>query len=180
MDGSGLGIVLANHNSGGTWKRGNRSLRLCVGLIEPPLINLAHFGVPGYLKVSPSMRSAPQRRKCLIDEGGKSLPEGLVAARQQSRREHVGTIRTMLAHVPVKTLFDKGYRYRRRSAETVAQSAVRQVASSTPLFLRAAARRSAACLRHAVKNGDLTFEIDVRRFLGRRSCSHKGLCGEWM
>ena len=114
MDGSGLGIVLANHNSGGTWKRGNRSLRLCVGLIEPPLINLAHFGVPGYLKVSPSMRSAPQRRKCLIDEGGKSLPEGLVAARQQSRREHVGTIRTMLAHVPAWAPFDKGYRYRRQ------------------------------------------------------------------
>ncbi len=35
-------------------------------------------------------------------EGGKSLPEGLVAARQQSRREHVETIRTMLAHVPCK------------------------------------------------------------------------------
>ncbi len=58
------------------------------------------FGPPGFLKVSLFMRSAPQQRMCPIVEVGKSLPEGLVAARQQSRREHVGTIRTMLAHVP--------------------------------------------------------------------------------
>ena len=44
----------------------------------------------------------------------KSLPGGLVAARQRSRRENVETIRTMLSHVPADALFDKGHRYRRR------------------------------------------------------------------
>jgi len=71
------------------------------------------FSPPGYLKVSFLLRSTPRRRKCLIVEVGKNLPEGLVTARQQNRREHVETIRTMLTHVPASALFDKGHRYRK-------------------------------------------------------------------
>jgi hypothetical protein len=100
--GGGLGARFPEI-SGGVWER-----------FVSRLIDSAHFGVPGYLKVSPFVRPAPQRGKCLIVEVGKSLPEGLVAARQQSRREHVETIRTMLAHVPDRARFDIGYRYRRQ------------------------------------------------------------------